>query len=169
VPFCSQYNIADYKHAPSSAVDTSNISGSGVIQRLTCWNTTNDFSPPVSGITSSPSDWVFPQSSILLDNALLLNKRGGGDESHCITKPYISSFGVAVDSSTAILTWDGSLNAADILWNNTGSTFSSTDNRIYCREVDKDDRGVGQFGVLFRDYTYQRILGGGRVGGLCQR
>jgi hypothetical protein len=69
-----------------------------------------------------------------------------------------------IDSSTAVLTWDGSLNAADILWNNTGSTFSSTDNRIFVVGIDKDDRGVGQqFGVLFRDYTYQRILGGGRV------
>jgi hypothetical protein len=34
---------------------------------------------------------------------------------------------------------------------------------IFVVGIDKDDRGVEQFGVLFRDYTYQRILGGGRV------
>jgi hypothetical protein len=42
---------------------------------------------------------------------------------------------------------------------------------IFVVGIDKDDRGVRQqFGVLFRDYTYQRILGGGRVKRkLCQR
>jgi hypothetical protein len=34
---------------------------------------------------------------------------------------------------------------------------------IFVVRID-NDRGVEQqFGVLFRDYTYQRILGGGRV------
>jgi hypothetical protein len=95
-----------------------------------------------------------------------ISEAGATSLTNCITKPYISSFGVAViDSSTAVLTWDGSLNAADILWNNTGSTFSSSrQQNIFVVRIDKDDRGVEQqFGVLFRDYTYQRILGGGRV------
>lgn len=126
----------------SSAVDTSAISVvfSGSFSTVDVfWNTTNDFSTAYSsktGITASPSVIsglspnllyyfkITPYSSISVAGATSLT--------NCITKPYVSSFGVAViDSSTAVLTWDGSLNTTDILWNNTGSTFSSTDNRIY--------------------------------------
>lgn len=126
----------------SSAVDTSAISVAftGSFSTIDVyWNTTNDFSTTYlskTGITSSPSVIsglspnklyyfkITPYSSISLAGATNLT--------NCITKPYISSFGVSItDSSTAVLTWDGSLNTTDILWNNTGSTFSSTDNRLY--------------------------------------
>lgn len=126
----------------SSVVDTSAISlafTGGFSTVDVFWNTANDFSTTYSsttGITSSPFVVSGLSPNILYYFKITpyssINAVGATNLTNNITKPYISSFDVSItDCSTAVLTWNGSLNTTDILWNNTGSTFDSTSNRIY--------------------------------------